>query len=127
MNVTDNIDEKIRQALNAEDQKILDQFGDDPGLVGMVANSFKGSQWWFTAGIWAFGLLAFGVMLYCVANYVAADDLKQALTWAVGILLCGMAIVIVKIGAWQQMQMQSLMREIKRLELRWMASMDGRQ
>ena len=127
MNETTNIDEKIRQALNAEDQKILDQFGDDPGLVGMVANSFKGSQWWFTTGMWVFGILTFIVMVYCVINYFATDDLKAALSWAVGILLCGMAIVIVKIGAWQQMQMQTLMREIKRLELRWMASVHGRE
>ena len=120
------IDEKIRQALNAEDQKILDQFGDEPGLVSMVANSFKGSQWWFTAGLWVFGLLAFAVLVYCLLNFFSADDLKVSMSWAIGVLLCGMALVIVKIGSWQQMQTQTLMREIKRLELRWMASLDNK-
>ena len=119
------IDEKIRQALNAEDQKVLDQFGDEPGLVGMVTGSFKGNQWWFTAGMWISGLLAFAVMVYCTLNYFAAEDLKSSLSWAMGIMLCGMIIVIVKIGSWQQMQMQTLMREIKRLELRWMASVES--
>jgi len=121
------IDEKIRQALNAEDQKILDQFGDEPGLVGMVANSFKGSQWWFTTGMWVFGLLAFALLVYCLLNYFSADDLKSSLSWALGVLLCGMSIVTVKIGAWQQMQTQTLTREIKRLELRWMASLEHKR
>ena len=121
-----DIDEKIRQALNAEDQKILDQFGDEPGLVGMVANSFRGSQWWFTAGMWVFGFVAFAILVYCTLNYFAAEELKSSLSWALGILLSAMIIVIVKIGAWQQMQLQTLMREIKRLELRWMASMESR-
>ena len=121
------IDEKIRQALNDEDQKILDQFGDEPGLFSMVANSFKGGQWWFTTGMWVFGMLAFAVLVYCLLNYLSADDPKASLSWALGILLCGMALVTVKIGAWQQMQMQTLMREIKRLELRWMVTQENKQ
>ena len=119
------IDEKIRHALNAEDQKILDQFGDDPGPIGMVVDTFKGSQWWFTTGIWIFGFAAFGFMVYCGVNYFAAEDLRSSQTWALGIVISGMALVIVKIGAWQQMQTQALLREIKRLELRWMNSVDN--
>ena len=118
------IDKKIRLALNAEDQKILDKFGDEHGIITMVADSFKGKQWWFAVGMWVFGLLAFVVMIYCGLKYFATEDLKSSLNWALGILLCAMGIVIVKIGSWQQLQMQTLLREIKRLELRWLASMD---
>jgi hypothetical protein len=118
-----DIDEKIRKALNAEDQKILDQFGAEPGPIGLVLETFKGSQWWFTAGIWFFGFAVFALFLYFTFNYFAAEDIKTSLSWGIGILLCGMAMVIVKIGAWQQMQTQNLMREIKKLELRWLASM----
>ena len=60
-----DIDDKIRHALNAEDQKILDQFGDDPGVFGMVIDSFKGSQWWFTTGpvdLWLSCLRSHGVL-----------------------------------------------------------------
>ena len=118
-----DIDERIRHALNSEDQKILDQFGADPGPIGLVLDTFKGSQWWFATGMWIFGFAVFALLLYFGFNYLAADDVKESLTWSIGILLCGMSMVIVKIGAWQQMQTQTLMREIKRLELRWLASM----
>lgn len=118
------IDEKIRQALNAEDQKILDQFGGDPGPLDLVMQSFRSNQWWFIAGIWLFGFAAFALMVYCAVSYFAAEDLKTSLGWGIGILLCGMCLVIVKIGAWQQLQTQVLLREIKRLELRWLASME---
>lgn len=118
-----DIDEKIRRALNAEDQKILDQFGAEPGPIGMVLETFKGNQRWFTTGIWLFGFAVFALFLYFGSNYFAAENIMERQTWGIGMLLCGMAFVITKIGAWQQMQTQTLMREIKRLELRWLASM----
>jgi len=118
-----DIDEKIRQALDSEDQKILDQFGADPGPVGMVLDSFKGNQWWFTTGIWIFGFAVFALLIYFAVNYFAATDIKTSMTWGFAVMLCGMGMVIVKIGAWQQMQSQIIMREIKRLELRWLSSL----
>ena len=118
-----DIDEKIRKALNSEDQKILDQFGAEPGPIGIVLDTFKGNQWWFTLGIWVFGFAVFTLLIVFGFNYFAAEDLKTSMTWGIGILLSGMGMVIVKVGAWQQMQTQTLMREIKRLELRWLASM----
>ena len=117
-----NIDDKIREALNAEDQKILDQFGNDPGPISMMLDTFQGSQWWFTAAIWIFGLSAFALMVFFGERYLAAEDLKTSMNWGIGILLSAMVLVIVKIGAWQQMQTQMLLREFKRLELRWLQS-----
>jgi len=118
-----DIDEKIRQALNAEDQMVLDQFGDEPGPIGMALETFRGNQWWFSAGIWIFGFAAFALLIFCTFSYFAEEDLKTALSWGLGMVFCGLCLVIVKIGAWQQMQTQTLLREIKRLELRWLTSM----
>ena len=117
-----DIDKKIQQALNHEDQKILDQFGSDPGPIGMALQTFRGGQWWFTAGIWVFGLVVFGLLVLCTLNYFNSDELDARLTWGITMLFCGLGLVIVKIGAWQQMQTQLLLREVKRLELRWMTS-----
>ena len=117
-----DIDKKIQEALNSEDQKILDQFGADPGPVKMALQTFRGGQWWFTAGIWAFGFVMFGLMIFCLLNYTAAEGVEARLNWGIAMVFCGLGLVIVKIGAWQQMQTQLLLREIKRLELRWLAS-----
>jgi hypothetical protein len=119
-----DIDEKIRRALSSADQKVLDQFGAEPGPFDMVMLSFRSSQWWMAAGIWIFGFALFVLMLFFASRYFAADELKTSLSWGIGILLCGMGLVIMKIGGWQQMQTQVLLREIKRLELRWIASLE---
>ena len=41
-----DIDDNISQALNAENQKILDQFGAEPGPIKMALATFRGNQWW---------------------------------------------------------------------------------
>jgi hypothetical protein len=117
-----DIDDKIREALNADDQKVLDQFGSDPGPISMMLDTFRGKQWWFTVAIWIFGFSFFVLMIVFGQKYFAAEDLKTSLTWGIAFLLCGMGMVIVKVGAWQLMQTQMLLREIKRLELRWLQS-----
>jgi hypothetical protein len=63
-------------------------------------------------------------LVFCTLNFFAVSDLKASLTWAMGVLFCGPGLVIVKTGSWQQMQTQDLLREIRRLELRWLASLD---
>ena len=113
-----DIDEKIRQALSEEDQKALDRMGEDYDPLGLALMAFKGNQRSNTILIWTMGLVIFLVLLYCGYRYFAVEDLKDSLTWGLAVLLCGMSMVIVKIIAWQMMQTQILIREIKRLELR---------
>lgn len=115
------IDQKIRQALSEEDRRELDQMGDGFDPLSLAVLSFKGSQRINTLLLWLGGFGIFALLLYCGFRYFAVDDLKVSLSWGIGILLCGMGIVIVKVISWQLMQTQLLMREIKRLELRMLS------
>lgn len=113
-----DIDEKIRQALSEEDHKALDRMGDryDPFDLSLLA--FKGGQRSVAVIVWILGFVSFALLVYCGYRYFAVDDLKQSLTWGIGVVLCGLSIVVAKVIAWQMMQTQVLIREVKRLELR---------
>jgi len=113
-----DIDQKIRQALNEEDRKEMDRLSDNYSPFDLAALPFKGNQRATNMLIWLIGFVSFLVLLYCGYQYFAAEELKESLSWALGILLSGMSIVIAKVIAWQIMQTQVLIREIKRLELR---------
>lgn len=113
-----DIDEKIRQALSEEDQKALDRMGDryDPFDLSLLA--FKGGQRSSAVIVWTLGFVSFALLIYCGYRYFAVDDLKESLTWGIGVVLCSLSIVVAKVIAWQMMQTQVLIREVKRLELR---------
>jgi len=121
------LDQRIRQALDEEDQKLFDQLSPDPGPIDLAVDSFRGGQWWFTAGIWSFGVVVFAVLVYCTLKFLAAPSVESRLDWGIAMVFCGLGLVIVKIGAWQQMQTQLLRREIRRLELRWLAALDSNE
>ena len=115
-----SIDEQIREALAAEDRKLIEQIDDEAGLFDMMGMTLRGKQAWMTWYMYALGFATFILGLYCLNEYFAATDLKTSLSWALAIITCIAVLIVVKVLGWQQMQKMELMREIKRLEMRVM-------
>lgn len=115
-----DIDEKIRNALMAEDQKAIDEIDDGAGLFELIGLTFKGKQAWMTYYMYFLGLVVATALVYFVTQYLGAADIKTSLNWALLILGCLFIITLIKILSWQQIQKAELLREIKRLEMRIM-------
>jgi len=119
-----DIDEKIRKALSEEDQKLLDEIDDEAGLFDMMAMSFKGKLAWITWYMYILGITVFFAGLYFLSEFLAAEELKESLGWALAVIACMAFFIIIKIVGWQQLLRGELMREIKRLEMRVMLAME---
>ena len=115
-----NIDEKIRNALAAEDQKAIDEIDDGAGLFELIGLTFKGKQAWLSYYMYFLGFIVAAAFVYFVIQYLGAEDLKTSLNWALLIIGCLFMISLIKVLGWQQIQKAELMREIKRLEMRIM-------
>ncbi|MBL4729291.1 MAG: hypothetical protein JKY40_08245 [Gammaproteobacteria bacterium] len=115
-----NIDEKIRNALAAEDQKAIDEIDDSAGIFELIGLTFKGKQAWISYYMYFLGIVVSALFVYFVIQYLGTSDIKSSLNWALLILGCGFIITMIKILGWQQIQKAELMREIKRLEMRIM-------
>lgn len=124
-----SIDEQIRKALAAEDQKAIDEIDEEAGLFEMIGMSFKGKQAWLSYYMYGMGMVIAGAGVYFLFQYFATTDIKNSLSWGLAIIACMLTISMIKIMAWQQMQKIELMREIKRLEMRVMmiAERDNRE
>jgi hypothetical protein len=118
--IMSDIDEKIRNALMAEDQKAIDEIDDGAGLFELIGLTFKGKQAWMTYYMYFLGLVVATALVYFVTQYLGAADIKTSLNWALLILGCLFMITLIKILSWQQIQKAELLREIKRLEMRIM-------
>ncbi len=119
-----DIDEKIRNALAAEDQKAIDEIDDGAGVFELVGLTFKGKQAWVTYYMYFLGLVVTGVFVYAIMQYLGTTDIKESLNWALLIVGCLFIINLIKVLGWQQLQKAELMREIKRLEMRIMLATD---
>lgn len=115
-----DIDEEIKKALSKEDQKALDEIGNEAGLFEVIGLSFSGRQAWLTYYMYGFGFATFSAGVWMSTKFFASTDIKTSLEWMLGIIVCLFGLAIVKVLSWQQMQKLEILREIKRLEMRIM-------
>jgi len=115
-----NIDEQIRKALSAQDQKAIDELDEQPGLFELIGETFKGKQAWMSYYMYFVGIVVFIAGLYSLNQFFATPDIKTSLSWALAITACFFILAIVKVIGWQQIQKAEIMRELKRLEMRIM-------
>ncbi len=112
-----NIDAKIRRALEATDTDLADEFDGDQSMMEMVLDIFRGTQRWLTflAIFWGFVFMAGSV--FGIIQLFKTQEPREHILWALGVVFCVSAISMMKIWFWMQMNRNSILREIKRVEL----------
>jgi hypothetical protein len=109
-----DVDDKIRQALEAEAANEGDGEG---GYFEMIADTFRGNLRWLAILVWiemiAFGgaAVVFAVLFFCV------DAVREWILYANLCLGTAMVLSLLKLGYWLRINRNSLAREVKRLEI----------
>lgn len=111
-----HIDDTIRKALRAEDDDLLRDLA-EPGMLKQAIDSLRGSSRWLRAMAIIFTLSFFGLQIWSAIMFFRATDLQHMIAWATGFLFCGLAVAMLKMWFWMQMDKYVVLREIKRLEL----------
>ncbi len=112
-----NIDAKIRRALEATDADLADEFDGDQSMMEMVFDTFRGTQKWLTI-LAIFGSFVFMAgSVFGIIQLFKAQETREHILWALGVVFCLGAISMMKIWFWMQMNRNSILREIKRVEL----------
>jgi hypothetical protein len=112
-----DIDKSIRAALAAEDRELFEEYGSEPSLFEMIADTFRGRHRWLKIGM-TFNILAFTVIAVLVAiQFFHTDTTRGMILWATLFLFCCLGTMMMKLWWWQQMDKNAVTREIKRLEL----------
>lgn len=111
------IDDRIRGALDADDREFLAALEDRRGMFRQIGDSLNG-----TMGGWAkvvFGMtFACGVLLLVSAwQMIEADDTRETILWAAATVSLVMTTGFLKDWMFSRMNMLSILREVKRLEL----------
>lgn len=112
-----NIDQKIRQALSKEDADLFDEVGGEQSLFDQAMQLLKGRNRWINLMVMAVTLAFMVVGAICVWQFVEAEETKALLGWGLGLSFSMAAVSMLKLWAWMEMEKNSTIREIKRLEL----------
>lgn len=112
-----NIDAKIKRALEASDADLADEFDGDQSMMEIVFDTFRGTQKWLTFFAIVFGIVFMAGSVFGIIQLFKAQDMHQHILWGLGVMFCFSTVSMMKIWFWMQMNRNSILREIKRVEL----------
>lgn len=112
-----DIDDEIRRTLSSEDANLLARFETEPALHNQVLAMFRGKLRWFNAAGWVAGFALFAAGVYFWWRFAYAVEVRHMLLWAAPAALCFLGLALVKIWFWLELQKNTMLRELKRLEL----------
>jgi hypothetical protein len=112
-----DVDDKIREALRREDAELLEHYQTEPPVHELLIETFRGRRVWLSSLAAVFTFLCFGLSLFALYGFFHAESTRSLIAWASGFLWSSLAVAMLKIWFWMEIQRNSVVREIKRLEL----------
>ena len=116
--MTDSPDTRIAQALSEDDQAFLDSLEGERGLFTQIGDTWKGPMGGWAKLIFAF-TAALGVLFLFVIWKAATstDNIAAHTLWAISGVALLVVIGFAKEWMFARMNMLTVLREIKRLQL----------
>lgn len=111
----EKIDDIIKDALTQEEAKFYQEL-DEQNLFQMLGGVFKGKLGWLIVIMNIVIVLVFGLFIYCAIQFFNTDDTNELIRWSIAGTFCMMVVGMLKLFVWMQMDKNSILREMKRLE-----------
>lgn len=117
-----NVDEKIRRALAADEELAGFGAGDNPtsgdqNIFQDIFEVFRGRQRWLNLLGAVFQLIYFCLCVWSAFRFFEAEAVREQILFATGFLACLGITMAFKIWFWMVLNRNALLREVKRLEL----------
>ena len=120
----EDIDQLIKETLTEEETKFYDDL-EEPGFFGTVKDLFTGKNSWLMVVMNISQIAAFGLTLYCLIQSFDVEGTNELIIYVAGFFLGFMMMSFIKLLTRLQITKNSLVREIKRLELQ-VSSLSGK-
>lgn len=112
-----DIDDKIREALQAEDAELFAEYGGEQSMLTMVMETFRTrSRWLVLLGI-VIGIVFMVLAIVAAARFFQAETVREMLAYSTGFVFCLLAVGGMKVWYWMELNKNAVTREVKRLEL----------
>lgn len=117
-----NIDQKIQAALRRD--ATADELAGEPNIAEEVLSAFRGRHRILSILVILVQLAALVGFIIAALHFYSAAEVVSQLRWGGLSLVLLLAIGMIKIWFWLEMQSNRILREVKRLELRLVTKTD---
>lgn len=116
MKKNDEIDQMIKEALS-EDERALFNTYDEQGMLEMFGGLFQGKMKWLNGLTVFIQIVMFGFAVYFGYRFFGTTDTVEMMQFGAGFFTMMIAVSMLKIFHFMEMNKNATAREIKRLEL----------
>lgn len=109
-------EDAIRRALSPEDLRAYDALGRELSPIAEAVNAFNTQYRLWAAIAGAGGALMVVGAAYCLWRFSQTPDTRSMLAWGGGAAFAVFSMGLLKLWFFLEMQKNSIMRELKRLE-----------
>ena len=112
-----DIDDAIRSGLDADDRAFLASLDDERGLFRQLGDSLGGPLGGWAKVVFAMTFVMGIVLLVSVWQLLTADTTRDQILWATAAMALVMSTGFLKDWLFSRMNMFTVLREVKRLQL----------
>lgn len=113
---TEEIDNLIKQALTEEEARFYDELHEQ-NVLGKLQTVYRGKLGWLAVVVNLMTLVMFVGFVYSAVRFFGAEATSDLIKWASAGFLCIIAVGMLKLFIWMQMDKNDIKRELKRIEL----------
>ena len=119
-------DDKLRAALDADDEAFLKELDSERGLFAQIGDTLSGPLGGWAKLVFGAAFLLALVMFYALYQLLTVETDRELLIW--GLVFVGLMMMqgFVKQWFFERMNLMTVLRELKRIELR-VARMEERE
>ena len=115
-----DIDDRIRQALTAEDRALMETLGDEQTVFNLIGKSFQGRMKMLMVVAWVAMFAMFVFAVWSVIQFLGATEIGTKINWGVAFIVSTQFLGGMKMWYFLELNKLASARDIRRLELRMM-------
>ena len=115
--MNDSLDDRIREALRDDDQQLFEEVGQEQSFFQQMIGMLRGRNRWLTALGYVYTFIFTIAAVYCGVRFFGAETERAMIAWAAGTLLFALFVAMLKMWFFLEMNRNSVIREVKRVEL----------
>ncbi len=112
-----HLDDAIRRALSPADLAAYDALAGDPSPIGEAFGMFRTQRRGYVWAVAFAGAGFVGVGAYSAWRLMTAVEVREMLGWSLLATFAMLTLALLKLWFWLEMQRNTLVREVKRVEL----------
>ena len=112
-----NIDDRLGAAMDADDRAFLQSLDNGRGMFTQIGDSMQGPLGGWAKLVFGLAVLIGMFMIWVVYNLLMSTEVDQAIFWAVVLTAVLVLQGFIKEWLFARMNMLTILREVKRLQL----------